>query len=133
MNTRGTAHCSCEPEIYFQQCNAKMSLTGINFYLLVSVDSYKKEKKFHAAFYMGRVILVIGFLLFSCAVLYVISKRMGLLMLQRKVTAALKAGMAGQADIGLRPNRNGLNLPLGRDNAVHRVDLPLEQPMHDEL
>ncbi|GFY97991.1 Sec20 family protein [Actinidia rufa] len=82
---------------------------------------------------LDRVILVIGFLLFSCAVLYVISKRMGLLMLQRKVTAALKAGMAGQADIGLRPGGNGLNLPLGRENAVHRVDLPLEQPMHDEL
>ncbi|XP_057506103.1 uncharacterized protein LOC130789380 [Actinidia eriantha] len=82
---------------------------------------------------LDRVILVIGFLLFSCAVLYVISKRMGLLMLQRKVTAALKAGMAGRADIGLRPGGNGLNLPLGRENAVHRVDLPLEQPMHDEL
>ncbi|PSS15849.1 Vesicle transport protein [Actinidia chinensis var. chinensis] len=82
---------------------------------------------------LDRVILVIGFLLFSCAVLYVISKRMGLLMLQRKVTAALKAGMAGQADIGLRPGGNGLNLPLGRENAVHRVNLPLEQRMHDEL
>ena len=84
-------------------------------------------------FYMGRVILVIGFLFFSCAVLYVVSKRMGLLKLQRKVTAALKAGMAGQADIGLRPDRNGLNLALGHENAVHRVNLPLEQPIHDEL
>ena len=49
-----------------------------------------------------RVILAVGFFLFSCAVLYVVSKRIGVLALQRKVTAALKAGMAGKGAIEAR-------------------------------
>ena len=36
-----------------------------------------------------------GFILFTLAVLYVVSKRIGLLKLQRKVTAAIKAGAKG--------------------------------------
>ncbi|XP_047342513.1 uncharacterized protein LOC124946010 [Impatiens glandulifera] len=43
---------------------------------------------------LDRIILIIGFMLFSCAALYVVSKRIGILKLQRKVTAAIKSGMA---------------------------------------
>ncbi|KAF5937840.1 hypothetical protein HYC85_025346 [Camellia sinensis] len=82
---------------------------------------------------LDRVIIVIGFLLFSCAVLYVVSKRIGLLKLQRQVTAAIKAGMAGQAEIGLRPDGNGINFARVHENVVPNVDVPLEQRMHDEL
>ncbi|GMY27005.1 vesicle transport protein sec20 [Fagus crenata] len=77
---------------------------------------------------IDRVIIAVGFFLFSCAVLYVVSKRFGILKLQRQVIAALKAGMTGQAQIGHGVVGNGIN-----DNAVHRVDVPLEQPMRDEL
>ncbi|KAK7816285.1 hypothetical protein CFP56_044176 [Quercus suber] len=77
---------------------------------------------------LDRVILAVGFFLFSCAVLYVVSKRFGILKLQQKVTAAIKAGMVGQAKIEDRAVANGIN-----DNAVHRVDVPLDRPMHDEL
>lgn len=82
---------------------------------------------------LDRVILVVGFLLFSCAVLYVVSKRMGILKLQRTVTAAIKAGMAGKGDIGLQPAGDFLNLAQGHGNADPRMDMPLGQPMHDEL
>ncbi|KAJ0092227.1 uncharacterized protein LOC116108990 [Pistacia vera] len=83
---------------------------------------------------IDRVILVLGVFLFSCAVLYVVSKRIGLLTLQRKVTAAIKAGMAGQAEIRPGAIEDGINLVRGhRDNAVPRVEVPVEQPMHDEL
>lgn len=41
---------------------------------------------------MDRLIMVIGFLIFLSAVLYVVSKRVGLLKLQRKITAAMKSG-----------------------------------------
>ncbi|XP_050239212.1 uncharacterized protein LOC126688533 [Quercus robur] len=77
---------------------------------------------------LDRVILAVGFFLFSCAVLYVVSKRFGILKLQQKVTAAIKAGMVGQAKIGGGAFANGIN-----DNAVHRVDVPLDRPMRDEL
>ncbi|KAJ0035399.1 hypothetical protein Pint_25172 [Pistacia integerrima] len=83
---------------------------------------------------IDRVILVLGVFLFSCAVLYVVSKRIGLLTLQRKVTAAIKAGMAGQAEIRPGAIEDGINLVRGhRDNAVPGVEVPFEQPMHDEL
>ena len=77
---------------------------------------------------LNRVILAVGFFLFSCAVLYVVSKRFGILTLQQKVTAAIKAGMVGQTKIGDRAIANSIN-----DNAVHRVDVPLDRPMRDEL
>ncbi|KAA8527827.1 hypothetical protein F0562_035304 [Nyssa sinensis] len=82
---------------------------------------------------LDRVILVIGFLLFSCAVLYVVSKRIGLLKLQRKVTAAIKSGMAGQAAIGHEVGIDGINFAQFHENAVPQVEDPLEQPLHDEL
>ncbi|CAK9139570.1 unnamed protein product [Ilex paraguariensis] len=80
-----------------------------------------------------RVILFTGFLLFSLAVLYVVTKRMGLLKLQRKVMATLKAGMAGQVEIGPKAGGNGIKVAHVHENAVPKLDVPIEQPMHDEL
>uniref|UniRef100_A0A7N0USU1 Sec20 C-terminal domain-containing protein n=1 Tax=Kalanchoe fedtschenkoi TaxID=63787 RepID=A0A7N0USU1_KALFE len=51
---------------------------------------------------LDRVIVTIG--LFSFAVLYVVSKHMGLLKLQITVTAAIKAGMARKPDAVLQGN-----------------------------
>lgn len=88
----------------------------------------------HTKLYLHRVILVVGFFLFSCAVLYVVSKRIGLLKLQRQVTAAIKAGMAGRAEIRPGAVEDGMNVAQAiRDNAVPRVEVPLQRPMHDEL
>lgn len=81
------------------------------------------------------MILILGFLFFSLAVLYVVTKRVGILKLQRTVTAAIKAGMAGRADIGLGPG-DGINLARVHENAIPVpgvAEVALEQPMHDEL
>ena len=78
------------------------------------------------------MILGVGFLLFSLAVLYVVSKRIGLLTLQRKVTEAIKAGMVGQAELGAQAVANDINLQV-RNNRVHNMEAPPEQRMHDEL
>lgn len=82
---------------------------------------------------IDRVILGVGFLLFSLAVLYVVSKRIGILTLQRKVTGAIKAGMMGQA--GLRPQAvaENMNPHQARIDRVHNIEAPLEQQIHDEL
>ncbi|KAL6522820.1 hypothetical protein OROHE_016667 [Orobanche hederae] len=83
---------------------------------------------------LDRVILVIGFLVFSLAVLYVVSKRIGILKLQRKVIAALKAGMAGQQDqIVAIAGRDDMNVVPVHQNVVPELNVPLQQPMHDEL
>ncbi|XP_011041455.1 PREDICTED: uncharacterized protein LOC105137425 [Populus euphratica] len=90
---------------------------------------------------LDRVILAVGFFLFSCAVLYVVSKRIGVLALQRKVTAALKAGMAGKGAIKARAVEDaiprviedGINVAHVLDNAVPQVEVRVEQAMHDEL
>ncbi|KAE8076128.1 hypothetical protein FH972_014795 [Carpinus fangiana] len=82
---------------------------------------------------LDRLILAVGVFLFSCAVLYVVSKRIGILKLQRKVTAAIKAGLVGQAEIGHRPVADGVNLAQVHEDAVHKVDVPFERPMRDEL
>ncbi|KDP33339.1 hypothetical protein JCGZ_12888 [Jatropha curcas] len=82
---------------------------------------------------IDRVILAIGFILFSCAVLYVVSKRIGLLKLQRTVTAAIKAGMAQQGDIRRRGVENGPGFAQVYQDAVPKVEAPLGEPMHDEL
>lgn len=60
---------------------------------------------------------------------------MGILKLQRTVTAAIKAGMVGQAEIGPRAVEDGLNLAQGHDNAMPKVEVPvpIQQPLHDEL
>ncbi|KAK4770865.1 hypothetical protein SAY87_031397 [Trapa incisa] len=80
---------------------------------------------------MDRIILAIGFVLFFSAVLYVVSKRIGILTLQRKVTAAVKASMAGQAAIQNEVNGAGINFPLGGVN--RNREQPIERGMHDEL
>jgi protein transport protein SEC20 len=76
---------------------------------------------------LDRVILIVGFVLFTCAVLYVVSKRIGLLALQRQVTAAIKAGMA--KPVGNEPRAQGVDLAQVYDN----FGIKLERPMHDEL
>ena len=98
---------------------------------------------------LDRVILVVGVFLFSCAVLYVVSKRIGILAVQRKVTAAIKAGMAGKGAIKARAVEDaipravkeaipravddGINVAQVLDNAVPKVEVPVEQAIHDEL
>ncbi|XVE65753.1 hypothetical protein DITRI_Ditri08aG0024700 [Diplodiscus trichospermus] len=82
---------------------------------------------------IDRVILIVGFVLFSCAVLYVVSKRIGILRLQRTVTAAIRAGMAGKADVAHKAVEDGINHAQTHDNVVPKVGIPLQQPMHDEL
>ena len=79
------------------------------------------------------MIIALGFFLFSCAVLYVVSKRIGLLKLQRTVTAAVKAGMARQAVNGPRAFVDGINQAQDHDNAVNVLEVPLERIMRDEL
>ncbi|KZV16629.1 hypothetical protein F511_12085 [Dorcoceras hygrometricum] len=56
---------------------------------------------------IDRLIMFLGFLIFSLAVLYVVSKRIGLFKLQRKVVQAVKAGMAGGEEI---LPMNGMNV-----------------------
>ncbi|XP_065862949.1 uncharacterized protein [Euphorbia lathyris] len=82
---------------------------------------------------LDRLILAVGFLLFTCAVLYVVSKRIGLLRLQREVTSLIKAGMVGQGEIRGRGAENGVRIAQVHQNAVPNVEVPLERLMHDEL
>lgn len=83
--------------------------------------------------YLNRLILGIGFFLFSLAVLYVVSKRIGLLTLQRKITEAIKAGVVGQADLRPQAVVGNVNLHQVRVDHVHNIEAPLEQRIHDEL
>ncbi|CAH9114932.1 unnamed protein product [Cuscuta europaea] len=74
---------------------------------------------------LDRVILVVGFLLFSLAVLFVVSKRIGLLRLQQKVMEAVKSGgMTGKMEVVPGAAAGDFVAPL---------NIPLEQHMHDEL
>ncbi|KAF2286108.1 hypothetical protein GH714_010408 [Hevea brasiliensis] len=82
---------------------------------------------------LDRVILALGFFLFSCAVLYVVSKRIGLLKLQRTVTAAIKAGMDRRGEIRPRGVEDGVDIAQVYENVVRKGELLLDQPMHDEL
>ncbi|XP_070011819.1 uncharacterized protein [Nicotiana sylvestris] len=82
---------------------------------------------------LDRVILVVGFTIFSLAVFYVVSKRIGLLKLQRKLIEAVKAGTAGQVEIVPRVGREGANVAQVQMNPVPELNVPLEQAMHDEL
>lgn len=83
---------------------------------------------------VNRVILVVGFIIFSLAVLYVVSKRMGLLKLQRKLIEAVKSGTAGQVEIIAGAGRQGANVAQVQMNpVVPELNVPLEQAMHDEL
>ncbi|RYR63157.1 hypothetical protein Ahy_A04g020953 isoform C [Arachis hypogaea] len=77
---------------------------------------------------LDRIIMAVGFLLFSLAVLYVVSKRIGLLTLQRKVTEAIKAGMAGKAELRPQDIVDKINI-----NHVRNMEAPIDQRIHDEL
>jgi protein transport protein SEC20 len=46
-----------------------------------------------------RITLTIGFLIFSLAVLYVVSRRIGLLALQRKLADAIRSGSISAEDV----------------------------------
>ncbi|AQK70019.1 hypothetical protein Zm00014a_011656 [Zea mays] len=48
---------------------------------------------------LDRIILTIGFIIFSLAVLYVVSRRIGLLTLQRKLADAIRSGSLSADDI----------------------------------
>ncbi|XP_078442562.1 sec20 family protein [Wolffia australiana] len=54
---------------------------------------------------LDRLILAVGFILFLAAVLYVVSKRIGVLTLQKKVTDAIKAGATGLEAVELAGNQ----------------------------
>ncbi|KAK2634442.1 hypothetical protein Ddye_029234 [Dipteronia dyeriana] len=58
------------------------------------------------------------------------------LMVQRHVSAAIKAGMVGRPEIGRGAVKDGINAAaqVYHDNAVPHAEVPiLERPMHDEL
>lgn len=81
----------------------------------------------------GRLIIIIGFVLFSLAVLYVVSKRIGLLKLQRKIIEAVKTGTVKDVEFVPRAGRDGgVNLPEV-NRAVPGLDAQLEQAVRDEL
>lgn len=82
---------------------------------------------------VNRVILVVGFIIFSLVVLYVVSKRMGLLKLQRKLIEAVKSGSAGQVEIIAGAGGQGADVAQVQMNPVPELNVPLEQAMHDEL
>lgn len=72
---------------------------------------------------LDRIILTIGFIIFSLAVLYVVSRRIGLLTLQRKLAEAIRSGSLSAEDIVA-------NAPQGPAPA----NVPLaSSPAYDEL
>ena len=73
-----------------------------------------------------------GFFLFACAVLYVVSKRIGLLKLQRAVTAAIKAGAVRQAENGPRVV-DSVNQARVHNDPAKLLEAPLERALRDEL
>ncbi|XP_073107789.1 uncharacterized protein [Elaeis guineensis] len=85
---------------------------------------------------MDRVILVTGFLMFLSTVLYVVSKRVGLLKLQRKLLAAIKAGSKGHEEVVVEIQRatvgDGLIHAPAHENAVPQAEIPVPH-VYDEL
>ncbi|KAK8963774.1 hypothetical protein KSP40_PGU010899 [Platanthera guangdongensis] len=78
---------------------------------------------------MDRIIVVAGFLLFVAAVFYVVSKRIGLLALQRKIVSAVKSGSTRREDVA-EEFIDGLNHGQANGNfgeGVRRV------PVNEEL
>lgn len=85
---------------------------------------------------IDRLVLIVGFLLFSLAVLYVVSKRIGLLKLQRAVTSAIKAGMTKGAGGGQPSVANAIDRVnvLQHDNVPPTLGgNPGGHARHDEL
>ncbi|KAH9681611.1 vesicle transport protein sec20 [Citrus sinensis] len=142
LMTFGRSYVICLSSLFLFLCVALDESTGV-------LRKAESEYKGHRSLLMrtrnllstmqrqdiiDRVILVLGLILFSCAVLYVVSKRIGLLKLQRQVTAAIKAGMARQPEIRPGAAEDGVNLAqVYRDNAAPNMEVPLQRPMHDEL
>lgn len=94
----------------------------------------------HAELFSYRVILITGFLVFTSAVLYVVSKRVGLLKLQRKISAAIKSGSVGREVAGIAGE--GLNRVRAHNaeiaeefvNHVRAIDVDIPvQHLNDEL
>lgn len=110
-----------------------MSLTGSEAKISFVIELLCTSADPNIEFYLDRVILVLGFFLFSLAVLYVVSKRIGLLTLQRQVTSAIKAGMVGRAELRPGAVEDAVNHAQAYGNAAHKVEEPLERVMHDEL
>ncbi|CAO2816018.1 unnamed protein product [Amaranthus hypochondriacus] len=82
---------------------------------------------------IDRIIIVVGFFLFSLAVAYVVSKRIGILKLQRLVIASIKSGMARRAGVQQQPAADGLDL-LQHDIVPPTIGAnPAEHALHDEL
>jgi len=72
---------------------------------------------------LDRVILTVGFIIFSSAVLYVVSRRIGLLTLQRKLADAIRSGSLSAEDIVAKaqPGPAAANVPASAP------------PIYDEL
>lgn len=77
---------------------------------------------------MDRVIMAAGFLLFLSAVLYVVSKRIGLLALQRKIVAAIRSGSLSHEDAG-----EELSKSLSKGKLSHREPNDAFLHIKDEL
>jgi len=87
--------------------------------------------------FLYRVIMVIGFLVFVSAVLYVVSKRIGLLKLQRKIASAIKSGSIGPEDVGAGGGLNHIrahNAKVAGEGPVqaNNAEIPLPH-LNDEL
>ncbi|RZC55309.1 hypothetical protein C5167_014172 [Papaver somniferum] len=80
-----------------------------------------------------RLILFGGCFMFSCAVFYVVSKRIGVFLLLRKVTEAMKAGTIVPGDLGAGVAENGFNGVRIDDNGIPNVEVPPLEMMRDEL
>ncbi|KAJ3695673.1 hypothetical protein LUZ60_001050 [Juncus effusus] len=61
---------------------------------------------------IDRIVLTVGFLIFVTAVLYVVSKRVGVLTLQRKIVSAIKSGSIPNKDVIVGIGRAGNGLPV---------------------
>jgi len=72
---------------------------------------------------LDRIILTIGFIIFSSAVLYVVSRRIGLLTLQRKLANGIRSGSLSAEDIVAKAQHG----PVALANA------PAPPPIYDEL
>ncbi|KAI3904756.1 hypothetical protein MKW92_019018 [Papaver armeniacum] len=81
---------------------------------------------------LDRLLLVGGCFMFSCAVFYVVSKRIGVFLLLRKVTEAMKAGTIVPGDLRGGVAENGFNGVRIDDNVIPNVEVP-PLGMHDEL
>ncbi|KAI3899558.1 hypothetical protein MKW92_041731 [Papaver armeniacum] len=82
----------------------------------------ESEYKGHRRFLM--LILFGGCFMFSCAVFYVVSKRIGVFLLLRKVTEAIKAETIIPGDLGAGVAENGFNGVRIDDKGIPNVEVP---------